>query len=156
MQKILISACLLGEKVRFDGRTKKINAEILETWKTEKRLIPCCPEVAGGLPVPRPAAEIQRDSMQTEVVMNILGEDVSGAFALGAQQALKLCQQNNIQLAILKEGSPSCGVAHINDGSFSHSKVPGQGITTRLLQAHAIHVFSEHQLQEAQDFLMKG
>jgi len=153
MHKILISACLLGEKVRFDGKTKKINAEILETWKAEKRLISCCPEVAGGLPVPRPAAEIQRDSMQSEAVINILGEDVSEAFALGAKQALKLCQQHDIQLAILKEGSPSCGVTQINDGTFSHHKVAGQGMTTRLLQAHGIKVFSEQQLEEVQAYL---
>jgi len=148
MQKILISSCLLGEKVRFDGKSKKINAKILETWKAENRLIALCPEVAGGLPVPRPAAEIQGKAVRTR-----LGEDVSKAFAQGAQQALQLCLQNNINLAILKEGSPSCGVNQINDVTFRHLKQPGQGMTTRLLQAHGIQVFSEHQLAEAQDAL---
>jgi len=148
MQKILVSACLLGEKVRFDGKTKKINAEILEIWKAENRLISCCPEVAGGLPIPRPAAEIQGES-----VINILHEDVSEAFQQGAQKALELCLQHHIQLAILKEGSPSCGVTQINDGTFTHTKQTGQGMTTRLLQQHGIKVFSEQQLVEAQTYL---
>jgi len=145
MQKILISACLLGEKVRFDGKSKKINAQILEIWQAENRLIPLCPEVAGGLSVPRAPVEIQGES-----VINILGEDVSQAFGKGAQKALELCQQHDIHIAILKEGSPSCGVTQINDGTFSHTKITGQGVTTRLLQKHGVKVFSEHQLEEAE------
>ncbi|MDQ6956950.1 MAG: DUF523 domain-containing protein, partial [Mariprofundaceae bacterium] len=148
MHKILISACLLGEKVRFDGKSKKINAEILEVWNAENRLIALCPEVAGGLSVPRSPAEIQG-----ELVINILGEDVSRAFTQGAQKALELCQQHDIQIAILKEGSPSCGVSQINDGTFSHAKIAGQGVTVQLLQKHGVKVFSEHQLNEAQAYL---
>jgi len=148
MQKILISSCLLGENVRFDGKSKKINAQILKTWKAENRLILLCPEVAGGLPVPRPAAEIQADS-----VVTVLGKNVSAAFAKGAQIALATCQHYGIHIAILKEGSPSCGVTCINDGTFSHTKIAGQGMTTRLLQKHGIKVFSEHQLEEVQGFL---
>jgi len=86
-------------------------------------------------------------------VMNILGEDVSQAFAQGAQKALALCQQYDVHIAILKEGSPSCGVTQINDGAFTHTKVAGQGMTTRLLQQHGVKVFSEHQLEEAQIYL---
>ncbi|PCI45286.1 MAG: hypothetical protein COB41_02045 [Proteobacteria bacterium] len=148
MQKILISSCLMGEKVRFDGKNKKINAEILEVWHVENRLVLLCPEVAGGLSVPRAPAEIQGES-----VINILGEDVSRAFFQGAQKALALCQQHDIHIAILKEGSPSCGVTQINDGTFSHIKITGQGVTTRLLQKHGVKVFSEHQLEEAQAYL---
>ena len=148
MQKILISSCLMGEKVRFDGKNKKINAEILEVWHVENRLVLLRPEVAGGLSVPRAPAEIQGES-----VINILGEDVSRAFFQGAQKALALCQQHDIHIAILKEGSPSCGVTQINDGTFSHIKITGQGVTTRLLQKHGVKVFSEHQLEEAQAYL---
>lgn len=150
MQKILISACLLGEKVRFDGKSKKINAKILEIWQAENRLILLCPEVAGGLPIPRAPAEIQG-----EFVINIHNDDVSDAFAQGAHKSLKLCQQHGIRIAILKEGSPSCGVTQINDGTFSHTKIAGQGVTTRLLQKHGVKVFSEHQLNEAQTYLQR-
>ena len=147
MQKILISACLLGEKVRFDGKSKGINAEILAIWQAEHRLVPLCPEVAGGLPVPRAAAEIQG-----EAVINMLGEDVTQAFEQGAQLALKICQQQHIRVAILKEGSPSCGSHQINDGTFTHTKIAGQGITARLLKRHGIKVFSEHQINEAEQY----
>jgi len=148
VQKILISACLLGEKVRFDGKSKKINAGILEAWHAENRLIALCPEVAGGLTIPRAPAEIQGES-----VINILGEDVSQAFTQGAHKALELCQQHDICMAILKEGSPSCGVSQINDGTFSHTKVEGQGVTARLLEQHGVKVFNEHQLEVAQVYL---
>jgi len=150
MQKILISACLLGEKVRFDGKSKKINAEILKVWQAENRLVLLCPEVAGGLSVPRAPAEIQGGS-----VMDILGEDVGQAFSQGAQKALALCQQHDIHVAVLKEGSPSCGVTQINDGTFSHTKIAGQGMTTGLLQKHGVKVFSEHQLEETQAYLQR-
>jgi len=148
MQKILISSCLMGEKVRFDGKSKKINAKILEVWQAENRLIMLCPEVAGGLPIPRAAAEIQGNS-----IITVVGDDVSNAFKQGAQKALELCQQHDIYMAILKEGSPSCGVMQINDGSFRNTKVAGQGITAKLLREHGIRVFSEHQLQEAEAYL---
>jgi len=138
----------MGERVRFDGKSKKINAEILKVWQAENRLLMLCPEVAGGLPIPRAAAEIQGSSIVT-----LAGDDVSKQFDQGAQKALEICQQHDIHMAILKEGSPSCGVTEINDGTFTHTKVVGQGITARLLQAYGIKVFSEHQLEEAQVYL---
>ncbi len=144
MKKIMISACLVGENVRFDGRNSKKNSKFIEKWKKEGRLIIICPEVTGGLPVPRPPAEIQTDKR----VINIKGEDVTSAFEQGAQKALTLCKQHNIRIAILKEGSPSCGSSLIHDGSFSHTKIPGQGITTKLLEKNGIHVFSENDLDQ--------
>ncbi|MDQ6954728.1 MAG: DUF523 domain-containing protein [Mariprofundaceae bacterium] len=141
---ILISACLLGEKVRFDGKTKKVESLILERWQADKQLLSLCPEVAGGLTVPRPAAEIQDGD-----VINILGENISLNFHRGAQEALRLCKKHQIRMAILKEGSPSCGVNRINDGSFTRTKIIGQGITSTLLQKHGVQVFSEQQLNEA-------
>jgi len=140
----------MGEKVRFDGKSKKVNAEILATWQSENRLILLCPEVAGGLPIPRAPAEIQGSS-----IITIAGDDVGNAFKQGAQKALEVCQQHDIHMAILKEGSPSCGVTQINDGTFTHTKVAGQGMTARLLQEHGIKVFSEHQLNEAKIYLQR-
>ncbi|MDX8397436.1 MAG: DUF523 domain-containing protein [Mariprofundaceae bacterium] len=144
MHKILVSACLLGEKVRYDGQEKQLNSAILLQWQLEKRLLVLCPEVTGGLPVPRLPAEIQGQK-----VMNIAAEDVTSAFELGANKTLELCHQHSIQMAILKEGSPSCGTSQINDGSFKKQKISGQGVTVRLLRKHAVRVFSENQLDEA-------
>jgi len=145
--KILVSACLLGERVRYDGRIKSIYAPILERWHVENRLIVLCPEVAGGLPVPRLPSELQ-DGW----VMNIQGVDVSDAFIKGAHAALALCEKHDVRMAVLKEGSPSCGVNQVNDGSFKGRKIAGSGLTTQLLRAQGIAVFSEHQLQQAEAY----
>jgi len=138
----------MGEKVRFDGKSKKINAKILAIWHAENRLILLCPEVAGGLSIPREPAEIQGS-----FIITVAGDDVTGAFKQGAQKALEICQQHDIHIAILKEGSPSCGVSQINDGTFSHTKIAGQGMTAKLLQKHGVKVFNEYQLQEAEAYL---
>ena len=138
----------MGEKLRLDGKSKKINAKILAIWHAENRLILLCPEVAGGLSIPREPAEIQGS-----FIITVAGDDVTGAFKQGAQKALEICQQHDIHIAILKEGSPSCGVSQINDGTFSHTKIAGQGVTAKLLQKHGVKVFNEYQLQEAEAYL---
>jgi uncharacterized protein YbbK (DUF523 family) len=148
MQKILVSACLMGENVRFDGKNSKNSSEILKKWQKDGRLVVFCPEVAGGLPVPRPPAEIQVD----EHVITVEGSDLTAAFEQGAKKALKLCREHHIHVAILKEGSPSCGSSQISDGRFSHTKISGQGVTTRLLEANGIFVFSEHELDQAEEY----
>ncbi|MDT8375181.1 MAG: DUF523 domain-containing protein [Mariprofundaceae bacterium] len=149
MSKILISACLMGENVRFDGKSCKKSSEILKKWQNSGRLVMLCPEVAGGLPVPRPAAEIQSDGR----VITVEDGDVTAAFEQGAQKALNLCREHHIHVAILKEGSPSCGSSLINDGNFSHTRIPGQGVTTQLLEDNGITVFSEHELDQAEAYL---
>lgn len=140
--KILVSACLLGCPVRYDGRSKPIDHTLLQRWQANGWLVPFCPEQAGGLPTPRPAAEIQSDGMVT----TNCGRDVTAAFVRGAELALSLCQQQQIKYAILKESSPSCGSSNIYNGQFSGQKIAGEGITTRLLRQHDIQVFSEHNL----------
>jgi len=148
-----VSACLLGEAVRYDGgdcchHLNKKSAMLLQQWQQEGLLLPLCPEVSGGLPVPRPAAEIVGDKVVTQA-----GEDVSQGFRMGAEIALALCQQYQIQYAILKQGSPSCGNSLVNDGTFSKTKVEGQGITARLLIAHQIQVFNEKELLQLEALL---
>ena len=149
MNRILISACLMGENVRFDGKNGKKRSEIINKWKEDGCLVVLCPEVAGGLPVPRPPAEIQPDG----TVVTVEGEDVTAAFELGAQKVLELCRAHDIRIAILKEGSPSCGSSLINDGNFSHRKIAGRGVTTQLLEEHGVRVFSEHDLVKAESYL---
>lgn len=149
MERILVSACLLGEKVRYDGAGKTLSHDIWQKWQDEGRLVSICPEVSGGLPVPRLPAEMA----DKDTVINAKGEDVTDAFIVGAEQALRLTQKHNIHLAVLKENSPSCGSHFIYDGTFSGTKKTGQGITAALLLKNGIKVFSENELEQAQKFL---
>lgn len=143
MNKILVSACLMGQKVRYDGGHQRQHDDILAKWAKAGRIIPLCPEVSGGLPIPRPPAEIH--PVSSKVVTN-LQDDVTLAFTQGAQEALAMCHRHQIRFALMKESSPSCGSHYIYDGSFKGVKIPGQGITTRLLIAHGVRVYSENQL----------
>jgi len=140
-EKILVSGCFLGEKVRYDGKISPLVHDLLLLWQKQNRLISLCPEVFGGLSIPREPAEIQQ---KTGEVITISGINVSVQFNKGAQQALQLCNQYNIRYALLKESSPSCGSNNIHDGSFSNNKIKGQGKTTQLLQQNGIRVFSEN------------
>lgn len=134
-----MSACLLGERVRFDGREKGSANPILERWQAEGRVVRVCPEVAGGLPVPRPPAELQQGRVIAQT-----GADVTAEFERGAREALRLIQAFDIRVAVLKSGSPSCGSGFVYDGTFSKTRVAGDGVTTALLQRHGVRVFSEH------------
>ncbi len=156
MQKILVSACLLGERVRYDGGHSRVAA--LEQWRKQGRIISICPEVAGGLPIPRPAAEIE--SGDSELILRGRGfirrrdgQNVTDAFMDGAERTLALCLKHHICIAVLKEGSPSCGVNLVNSGDFSGIKIEGMGVTARLLARHGMFVFSEHQLEAAAEKL---
>ncbi|WP_421199235.1 DUF523 domain-containing protein [Aeromonas enteropelogenes] len=143
VHKVLVSACLLGQPVRYDGQSKGIVSDWLQTLGAEGRALAFCPEVAGGLPTPRPPAE-----RQGELVMTASGLDVTAEFARGAALALETCQQQGIRFALLKEGSPSCGSGRIYNGRFEGQSVAGEGMTTALLRRHGIAVFSEGQLSE--------
>ncbi|HOA90887.1 MAG TPA: DUF523 domain-containing protein [Bacillota bacterium] len=128
MKKIaLVSACLLGVPTRYDG-TGKQNAEVLALSK-EYLLIPFCPEQLGGLSTPRKPAEIVG-----ERVINVDGEDVTEFFVRGAQVSLQIAEKIGPNVVILKEGSPSCGVHFVYDGTFQGRKVEGQGLTAKLLR----------------------
>lgn len=153
MHKILVSRCLLGHRVRYDGGASG-PFDQLANWQAEGRVVALCPEVAGGLPTPRAAAEIP-GGQGSEVldgraqVLTSDGEDVSGEFLDGARQALALVQRHGIRIAVLKAHSPSCGNVLTYDGSFSGVKVQGAGVTAALLTRHGVQVFSELQLPEA-------
>lgn len=159
MQFVLVSACLLGSPVRYDGAHKRSGSEVLQHWLAEGRVISVCPEVAGGLPVPRPPAEISAGAGGTKVlaglakVVNPQANDVSAEFIAGAKHALEQAQLKGVRLAVLKEGSPSCGSSYIYDGSFSGTKVPEKGVTSSLLESSGVKVFSEEQFTEADEFL---
>ncbi len=145
IEKILISACFLGERVRYNGEVKPLVSGLLQEWQKQGRLMSICPEVISGLPVPRPPAEI--DPI-TKKVITIESVDVTEQFDKGAELALRLCQRHNIRLALLKESSPSCGSNSIYDGTFSQQKIIGEGVTTKLLRDNGIKVFSEATIKE--------
>ena len=138
--KVLVSACLLGEKVRYDGGDNAIYHDMFQALD----VIPCCPEVDGGLPVPRVPAEIYHDR-----VMNRAGKDVTKAFQKGANRALSLVKEHAIKVAIMKANSPSCSNENIYDGTFSKTLKKGKGLTVELLEKEGVKVFNEKELDAA-------
>jgi uncharacterized protein YbbK (DUF523 family) len=164
MTKILVSACLLGQRVRYDGGHSASGAQILARWRREGRVVAFCPEVAGGLPTPRPPAQIiggDGDAVLDGAarVMTEAGEDVTEAFVQGAKAVLDVARKADVRVAVLKSKSPSCGSLRIYDGTFARGDagaaalIPGAGVSAALLRRHGIGVFNEHQFESAQRYL---
>ena len=158
MEKLLVSRCLLGHKVRYDGGAHGPSdgaaIRLLQRWQDEGRIVPLCPEVAGGLPTPRRPAEIAGGQGGAVLdgrlpVLTDDGADVTAAFVAGAEIALRLVQQHGLRVAVLKARSPSCGNTHNYDGHFNGTLVAGEGVTAALLKRHCVRVFNETQLAEA-------
>ena len=145
MKKILVSACLLGVTCRYDG--KSIECPAIEELRKKYDLVPFCPEVEGGLKCPRDPCEIRHNRAYTKK-----GEDLTKYYQLGALKALKLCEFLNIEVAILKENSPSCGTHRIHNGMFDGKLIDGKGYTARLLEANGIRCYNEETLF---DFLVE-
>ena len=144
MENILVSACLLGENCRYDGKAgKRID---IESLRKKYNLIPVCPEVLGGLPTPRTPSE----RVGERVVMKD-GRDVTDNFMKGAREALKICEAFGCKRAILKERSPSCGRGMIYDGSFTGALKEGDGVTAQLLLEHGILVYGESEISKLLD-----
>lgn len=140
---ILVSACLLGEACRYDGKSRP-DAGLMAQMR-EGTVIPVCPERLGGLPTPRPSAEIVGGAGADVLVgraraVNKHGVDVTDAFLGGAQETLRLCRMAGAQRAILKQNSPSCGCGAIYDGSFTGTLRAGDGITAALLRQNGIEI----------------
>ena len=159
MHVILVSACLLGHPVRYDGRGAGLESRVLRRWATEGRVIAMCPEAAGGLPTPRPPAEISRAAGGSLVldgsatVIDAVGRDVTSSFVKGADQVLAVAGARGVRIAVLKDGSPSCGTTYTYDGSFTGRRVFAPGVTALRLLRAGIRIFSEAQLEEASRFL---
>lgn len=149
--KVIVSACLLGSPVRADGQHKKSDHSALKRWSDEGRVVAVCPEMLAGLGTPRPPAEIVDDGSRR--VTTIDGRDVTVPFTLGAQLVASEASEHRVRVAILKEGSPSCGSSYVYDGTFTRARIPGQGVTTELLRARGIRVFSELEIDEADQYI---
>jgi len=150
--KILVSSCLLGAAVRHDARDKKCDHVVLQRWIEQGRVVSVCPEMLGGLGTPRPPAEIVNDGARRVITRD--GADVTRAFENGARAAAQQGQAESVRIAILKAGSPSCGSSFIYDGTFSKTRVAGEGITAALLRSQGIVVFSEEELDAAEQYVM--
>jgi uncharacterized protein YbbK (DUF523 family) len=143
---ILVSACLAGFDVKYNG-SHNLNEKI-KKWFDEKKAIPICPEVLGGLSIPREPAEIVGGEGEdvldghAKVITNN-GIDVTEQFMKGANETLKIALDLNATMVILKERSPSCGSSMIYSGEFNGSKKKGTGVTAALLKRNGIQVLSE-------------
>jgi uncharacterized protein YbbK (DUF523 family) len=152
--KVLVSSCLLGECVRYDGGDARCDDANLSRWKAEGRLVSICPETAVGLPVPRPPAEIAGgDGMAVlrgkALVGDSTGRDLTQLYVQGARAALTAARQNGARIAVLKDGSPSCATTYIHDGTFRAQRDRGQGVTAALLADAGMALFNERQLDAA-------
>ena len=143
MESLLISACFLGVNCKYDGGNNALPADILARLREKYRLVPVCPENAGGLPTPREPSE-RRDGG----VWSRSGRDVTAEYEKGAQIALELARQNACRAALLKERSPSCGHERIYDGTFSGVLVPGNGTAAEKLLAAGIPVYGESEVNK--------
>ena len=147
----------MGNAVRYDGRAYWNNHPILELLKKEVEIIGYCPEVEGGLPIPRDPAEIDqgdgRDVRNINAkVISCEGNEVTSFFIAGTSKLETICRTENIGFAILKERSPSCGVHEIYDGSFTGTIKPGIGVAAAMLKELQIPLFTENQIDKAYQF----
>lgn len=137
---LLISRCLLGENTKYNGKNNYVDN--IELLKDKYELFLCCPEVMGGLSIPRDPSEIKND-----IVISNKGKDVTNEFLLGAKKTIDIVKRNNIKLALLKDNSPSCGSTMIYDGSFSKKKIVGMGITAKKLKELGVQIFTENEIE---------
>jgi len=152
--KILISACLAGHPVRYNGSAKPLAHPLVDKWRAEGRLVTVCPELMAGFSVPRPPAENAAGGGGGYAlsgkgrVIEETGGDVTAQFVAGAQAALAVAQANDCRFALLIDGSPSCGSRTIYDGKFIGQKHSGAGVTATLLRSHGIEVFADTEIED--------
>ena len=134
--KYAISKCLLGYNCKYDGKNNL--REKLKELEKNNEVILICPEVFAGLPIPRIPFELKDNK-----AINKEGTDITDKVIEGCTKTLKLIIENNVDIVILKENSPSCGVNYIYDGTFTHTKISGEGLLTQMLKKHNIKVISD-------------
>ena len=144
---ILVSACLLGVNCKYNG-SNSLSKDVLKVIKDKGSFVACCPELLGGLSIPRGPYEITEGSGKdiaagNAKVISQSGEDVTKEFLEGARRALRIAKQNGVKLAILKARSPSCGVNRIHDGTFSGILIKGEGVLAALLKQEGVELISD-------------
>lgn len=147
---IVVSACLIGENCKYNGGNNK-NETVLK-YLEDKEYITICPECSGGLETPRQPSEII-DGEGIDIiegrskVVSKIGKDVTFEYKKGAEISLEIAKKYNVEEAILKEGSPSCGVNKIHNGEFKGIKKKGKGVTAALFKSNGIKIKSEKDLE---------
>lgn len=155
-RRILVSACLLGQPVRYDARAKTLGHRLLDAWRAAGVLVPLCPEVAAGFPTPRAPAEITPGLGGAEVlagtadVVEDAGTNVTAGFVAGAQIAVDTAQRFGCRFALLTDGSPSCGSTFLYSGHHDGVTRPGLGVVTAALRQAGVSVFAPHQIGDLQ------
>ena len=148
--KVLISACLLGDNVKYSGGNNLTPELVILLEKYNVDIVKVCPECFAGLPIPRVPSEIKEDKVYSKD-----GRDITEEFLVGAEKISKIAKEKKVDFAILKERSPSCGSSYIYDGSFSGKVIQGQGLTVRKLNEENIVIFSEENLEEIEKYLQE-
>lgn len=143
MERLLISACLLGRPCKYSGGSNALPPETLAALRRRWRLTAVCPETAGGLPIPREPSERRPGG-----VFGRGGEDVTAAFEKGGETALALARRFGCRAALLKERSPSCGCGGVYDGSFTGRVIPGDGVAAEKLRAAGLRLLGESEIKE--------
>ena len=146
--KVLISACLLGDNVKYSGGNNLTPELVTLLEKYNVKIVKICPECFAGLPIPRVPSEIRGDKVYGKD-----GRDITKEFLVGVEKTYQVAKNKEIDFAILKERSPSCGNSYIYDGSFSGKVIQGQGLTVRKLNEENIVIFSEENLEEIEKYL---
>jgi uncharacterized protein YbbK (DUF523 family) len=158
--KIFVSGCLGGAKIRYNGTGVKMDSATWSLWEAEERLFYFCPELAAGFPVPRPAAEVVGGTAKDVIarsanVIEDTGNNVTELFIQGAKLAVEAAQRENVVMAILTDGSPSCGSTYLDAGSFDGEIVSGRGVLSQMLIDAGIEVFSHANISAAAKYLNK-
>jgi uncharacterized protein YbbK (DUF523 family) len=158
MRRILVSGCLGGRPIRFDGTAVEVASAIWDRWVAQGRLVHVCPELAVGFPVPRLPAEIVGGTATAVLrgnaqVREVAGNDVTELFREAAREAVARAQAADVALAVLVDGSPTCGSTYVHDGLFAGGTVPGRGLAAELLVRSGVPVFNQTQLEAADALL---
>jgi uncharacterized protein YbbK (DUF523 family) len=158
IRKILVSGCLGGAKIRFNATGVHIDDAIWQKWQQEQRLFHFCPELAAGFAIPRPPAEAVGGTAADVIagqakVVEDTGTDVTELFIKGAELAVEAAIREDVALAILTDGSPSCGSTYVYSGNFDNKTMPGRGVVTELLVRAGIKIFPHTDLEAADAYL---
>jgi len=158
MHKILVSGCLNGQPIRFNSTNVSVESELWDRWEAEGRLVAFCPELAAGFPVPRAPAQIVGSTASVVLqgggrVEEDNGTDVTDLFVEGARLAAQRAMAEGCVMAVLTDGSPSCGTTYNYDGTFTGGAVAGMGVTAQHLADQGVRVFPEDRIDEADRYL---
>ncbi|MCP3937360.1 MAG: DUF523 domain-containing protein [Actinomycetia bacterium] len=158
MRKILVSGCLNGRPIRFNSTNVSVESEIWDRWESEGRLVSFCPELAAGFAVPRAPAEIVGSTASVVLqdqgrVEEDNGTDVTDMFVDGAKLAAQQAMAEGCVIAVLTDGSPSCGTTYTYDETFTGGTVAGMGVMAQLLSDQGLRVFPEDQIDQADRYL---